>query len=350
MSEKTEQPTAKKLREARDEGNVAKSKDFTQTVLIVAVFGYLLAQGPSIFAAFAEMVVLPASLYGAPFPDAARAAAQTLFQKGALIVLPFLLIVIALGIFIELLQTGIVLAFKALQPSMKKLNPLENLKQMFSMKNLIEFVKSVLKVAILSALVYLLVMGSIGPLMKVPLGGVPGVGDAIGSLMKQLIVYMALAYTVISGFDFVWQRFQWKKQLMMSKDEVQREYKEMEGDPHVKSHRRALAQEIAMGDGVEKTRKASVLVTNPTHVAIALYYEDGETPLPLVLAKGEDLVAQRMMKVAEEEGIPIMRNVELARSLLEQATVEQYVPSELLEPVAEILRVVRALRGEGERS
>jgi len=344
MSEKTEQPTAKKLREAREEGNVAKSKDFTQTVLIIAIFGYMISNGGAIVKDFAEMILIPANMHSVPFEDAARNAGVAVLRKGTEILLPFLAIILVLGVFAELLQTGIVLAFKALMPSAKKLNVISNLKQMFSMKNVIEFVKSCLKIAFLSVLIFLIVRNSIDPLMKVPLGGVAGVGEAVGALMKQMIIYTALAYGVISFFDFGYQRWHHTKELMMSKDEVMREYKEMEGDPHIKSHRKALAQEIAMGEGVQRSAKASVVVTNPTHIAIALYYEEGDTPLPVVLAKGENLVAARMVAEAERAGVPVMQNVPLARALLETAPVDQYVPSELLEPVAEILRVVRALR------
>ena len=349
MSEKTEQPTAKKLREAREEGNVAKSKDFTQTVLIVAIFGYMVANGPAIVADLAGMILIPAEVQRAPFADAVRIAGVAVLRKGTEIVLPFLIIILVLGVFAELLQTGVLFAFKALKPSAKKINPLGNLKQMFSMKNLLEFVKSCFKIAFLSVLIYVLVRHSLDPLMKVPLGGVAGVGEAVGALLKQLIVYTALAYGVISFFDFGYQRWHHNKELMMSKDEVQREYKEMEGDPHVKSHRRALAQEIAMGEGVQRAAKASVVVTNPTHIAIALYYEEGDTPLPMVLAKGENLVAARMVAEAERAGVPVMRNVPLAHALLASAPVDQYVPADLLEPVAEVLRVVRSLRERSPR-
>ena len=346
MSEKTEPPTSKKLREAREEGNVAKSKDFTQTVLIVAIFGYLVANGAAIVRDFAEMIVMPANFYGASFEDASRIVGVAMLRKGTEILLPFLGIVLVLGIFAEMLQTGIILAFKALKPSAKKLNMLENLKQWFSMKNLVEFVKSLLKIGFMSTLIYLLIRNSLDPLMKIPLGGVAGVGAAVGALLKQMIIYTAIAYTVVSFFDFGYQRWQYTKGLMMSKDEIHREYKEMEGDPHVKSHRKALAQEIAMGEGVQKAAKASVVVTNPTHLAIAIYYEEGDTPLPVVLSKGENLVAERMVKAAEEAGVPVMQNVPLARSLFESAPVDQYVPPDLLEPVAEVLRVVRALRDQ----
>ncbi len=349
MSEKTEQPTAKRLREAMEKGQVAKSKDFTQTVLVVAIFGYMIANGHGLVESFGRMVLLPASLHGIGFADAMRIAGAGVLREAALMMLPFLLIVLVLGAFAELLQTGIIFAFKALAPSLEKISPAANAKNMFSAKNLMEFVKSLLKVLFLSVLIYVMVRGSIGPLMKIPLAGVSGVGEAVGVLMKQLIVYVAIAYVVISGFDFLFQRHQWIKGLMMSKDEVHREYKEMEGDPHVKGHRRQLAQEIAMGGMTENARKASVVVTNPTHLAVAIRYEEGETPLPLVLAKGENLVAERIVRIAREEGIPVMQNVPLARALHEHAQLDQYVPADLLEPVAEVLKLVRELRRrEGE--
>lgn len=129
----------------------------------------------------------------------------------------------------------------------------------------------------------------------------------------------------------------------MTKDEVKREHKESEGDPHIKGKRKQLHQEMIQSGMVEQTRKASALVTNPTHLAIALYYKPEETPLPLVLAKAEGALAMRLMRVAEEENVPIMRNVPLARSLYEQTEIDQYVPSDLLEPVAEVLRWARDL-------
>ena len=150
-----------------------------------------------------------------------------------------------------------------------------------------------------------------------------------------------MVYVVIALADFGYQRFAYKKDLMMSKDEVKREYKESEGDPHIKGHRKHLHQELMMSGMVEKTRKASVVVTNPTHFAVALYYDDDKTPLPIVLAKGADLIAKRMIEIAREEGIPVMQNIPLARALYANAQLDQYIPSDLLEPVAEVLRVVR---------
>ncbi len=130
---------------------------------------------------------------------------------------------------------------------------------------------------------------------------------------------------------------------MMSMEEIKQEYKQMEGDPHMKGHRKEMAREIAMGEMVENTRKANVVVTNPTHVAVALFYEEGETPLPIVLSKGEGSIAEAIRRVAEEEGIPIMQNIPLARALLGKAQLGQYIPSEFIEPVAELLLALRRM-------
>jgi len=134
----------------------------------------------------------------------------------------------------------------------------------------------------------------------------------------------------------------------MSKEEVKQEYKEMEGDPHIKHKRKHLHQEMVMHGATGQARKASVVVTNPTHLAVALYYEPDETPLPLVLAKGEGTLAEAMMQAAREAGVPVMQNIPLARALMAQAQPDQYIPSELIEPVAEVLRLVRKLAAEQE--
>ncbi|MDK2123504.1 type III secretion system export apparatus subunit SctU [Parachitinimonas caeni] len=346
MSDKTEQPTSKKLRDARNKGQVAKSKDFTQTVLILAMFGYLLAAGPSIIRSMAEMIVLPSQLYGMPFRNALAVAMEKLMRDGITLLLPFILIVLVLGIFSEMVQTGVLFAFEAMKPSAKKLNVVENAKNMVSKKNLMEFVKNCLKVAFLSALIYVLVKNAIDPLVKIPPAGIAGIGLAVGSLLGKMLVYVAVAYLVIGVADLGWQRYQHIKGLMMSKEEVKQEYKEMEGDPHIKGKRKHLAQELAMGGMVEKTRKASVVVTNPTHIAVALFYDQEETPLPVVLAKGQDLVAERIVAIAKEEGIPIMQNIPLARALHATAELDQYIPSELIEPVAEVLRLVQQMAAE----
>ena len=338
MNEKTEDPTPKKLRDARNKGQVAKSKDFTQTVLLIALIGYFIGNGANILEDMMALMVLPAEMYGHPTTSMIAPISTEILNRSIGIITPPILIALILGVFAEMIQTGVLFAFEALKPSAKKLNVGANAKNMVSAKNMVEFLKNILKVGFLSILIYLVVYGALGDLMMVPPSGLSGVTAVLAQTVTQVMIYTAAAYLIVGFFDIAYQRFQHKKQLKMTKDEVKREYKESEGDPHIKGKRKQLHQEMMQNSTIERTRKAKVLVTNPTHIAIALYYETEETPLPVVISAGEGAVAKRMMEVAEEEGIPIMRNVPLARSLYETATIDQFIPGDLIEPVAEILR------------
>ncbi|MDQ8034821.1 MAG: type III secretion system export apparatus subunit SctU [Bordetella sp.] len=346
--EKTEQPSHKKLRDARNKGEVAHSKDFTQTLLVLALFGYMIGNAQNIIEALGRILLLPADLAGMPFEMALPQALDAALREAIALLLPFVLIVLGVGMFGEFLQVGIVLAFQKLKPSGQKLNPMANLKNMFSKKNLVEFLKSLLKIAFLSALVTVVVRDALPELMSVPYSGLAGLQTGVGGMLRTLIVNIAVAYVIISLADFAWQRFQHRKGLMMSKEEIKQEYKEMEGDPHIKHKRKHLHQEMVMHGATGQARKASVVVTNPTHLAVALYYEPEETPLPLVLAKGEGALAEAMMQAAREAGVPVMQNIPLARALMAQAQPDQYIPSELIEPVAEVLRLVRKLAAAEE--
>lgn len=341
--EKTEQPTQKRLREARGKGDVAYSKDFTQTLLVLALLGYLLANGQGIFQSLGRLVLAPAELVAMPFDAALKTALEIMLREGVELVLPFVLIVLLVGLFGDFLQVGMVLAFEKLKPSGQKLSVAANLKNIFSARNGVEFLKSCLKIVFLSVLVTLVVRDALPQLMMVPHAGLAGMRSAAGSMLSTLLVHVAVAYVVISLADFAWQRMRHRKSLMMSKEEIKQEYKEMEGDPHIRQMRKHLHQEMAMQGAVASARRASVLVTNPTHLAIALFYEEGSTPLPRVLAKGEGALAEQMMRAAREAGVPVMQNIPLAHSLMREAQVDQYIPSELIEPVAEVLRLVRKL-------
>lgn len=346
--EKTEQPTHKKLREARQKGDVAHSKDFTQTLLVLALFGYLLGNAHGIVEALGRLILIPSTLVGQPFEQALPVGLEAALREAVYLVLPFVLIVLIVGMFAEFLQVGVVLAFEKLKPSAKKLNVMSNLKNIFSKKNLVELLKSVIKIAFLSVLVTLVVRDALPELMAVPHSGLAGLEAGVGGMMRTLIVNIAVAYVVISLADFVWQRMQYRKGLMMSKEDIKQEFKEMEGDPHIKHKRKHLHQEMVMHGAVASARKASVLVTNPTHLAVAIYYEPDETPLPVVLAKGEGALAEQMMAAAREAGVPVMQNIPLARALMASAQPDQYIPSELIEPVAEVLRLVRKLAGNSD--
>lgn len=347
MSEKTEQPTPKKLREARERGEVAKSKDFTQTALIVAFFAYTVANGQHIVEKLGLLMTLPMRYIHLDFDAAVGELLEKMLREGVHLLLPFLMIGIGVGIFAEAIQTGLLISFKAVMPSAKKLDIVSNAKNMFSKKNFVEFLKSTLKITVLSVVVYQLIRGSLPALMHVPAYDIVNFGHIVGELLKTMIVYTGLAYTVLSLADLAWQRFQYTKQLMMSKDEVKQEYKGMEGDPHIKSQRKAMHQELMQNDSVQSAREASVLVTNPTHLAIAIRYQEDETPLPLVTGKGEGALAQAMIDAAIQAGVPVMQNIPLAHALFNEAAIQQYIPGDLVEPVAAVLKLVQDLRASG---
>ncbi|AHB07180.1 type III secretion protein [Pandoraea pnomenusa] len=347
MSEKTEQPTPKKQRDAREKGQVAYSKDFTKAMLTVSLLGYLVMRGDVITEQMQSLMLAPAAFLHLPFREALAGIYGQMSTDAMALLAPFILIVIIVGMASDIMQVGLVLAFEAAKPSGDKINPATNLKNIFSKRNLVEFIKSLIKVIVLGVVVMHIVKSSLPGLVTLPSAGVSSVGIASGILLKALLIPIGFVFFLIAGADLLWQRYSHNKELMMSKDEVDREYKEMEGDQDVKQHRKSLHRELLEEDAVERSQSASVLVTNPTHFAIALYYVQDETPLPLILAKGEDQLAQRMIDAARRKGVPIMRNVPLARALWAEGSVDQYIPSTQIAPVAEVIRVVLNMRNEG---
>ncbi|MDQ5908186.1 MAG: Flagellar biosynthetic protein FlhB [Pseudomonadota bacterium] len=348
MSEKTEQPTPKKLRDARNKGQVASSKDLVSGVIMITLFSFLWISSDFYYHQFKELILLPTLFIGPGF-DFGYGLQEVL--NGILIImikmiLPPLGLVVIVAIAAHMFQFGLLLAFESLKPDLNKLNPLEGIKKIFAMKNLIELLKSVLKIAFLTILLYYVIRNNLADLLKTPECGLRCVPLVLGAVMKDLVVNTAFALIVIAGADFAFQKFQFIKQLKMSKDEIKQEYKEMEGDPHIKSKRKHLHQEMLSQNMTNSVKKSTVVVTNPTRIAIALEYREGETPLPIVRAKGQNLIAKRIIEIAQQEGIPIMENVPLARALHEQASVDQYIPSDLIQAVAEVLRWVAQLQNQ----
>jgi type III secretion protein U len=344
VNEKTEKPTPTKLRKAREEGQVAHSKDLTQTILMAALMGYMLVDASAIATRLGEMLIMPAHLMTMEFEAAFNVLLKEMARAFVALLLPFILIVIVMGLVVEMGQTGMLFAFKSLKPSGKKLNVVQNVKNMLGMKGLMEFLKSNIKIAVLSAVVYWVLSSELPTLLTLPHAGVNGVGVALVILLKSLFIQLTFAYAVIAVADFAWQRHHYMKQQMMSIDEVRREYKEQEGDPHIKQERKHLHQQMLWDGAVTGARSSSVLITNPVHLAMAIRYRPGQDPLPVLLAKGEGVLARLMVKAAREAGVPILENVPLAWDLMRRGTVAQYIPQDLIVPVAEVLRVIRGLR------
>lgn len=344
MSEKTEQPTPQRIRKAREEGQVAHSKDFTQTALIMALFGYTLGNAEALVRELTEMMLLPVGVLGMDFDAAVNAVATQLMRRAIEMLAPFLGIVIGIGLLVEFTQTGMLISWKALAPSGKKLDVAQNVKNMFSAKSLFEFLKSNIKIVLLSVVVYVVLRNSLPALIKLPGGGLTAVGVATGILLKNMILWVCLGYFVLAMVDLVWQRLQYIKQLMMTKEEVMKEFKEAEGDPHIKHKRKELHKEMLEHGVEDSVKRSAAVVTNPTHYAVAIAYDKETTPLPVVVAKGEGTHAFRIVAIAREHGIPVLQDIPLARALTAHAEINQYIPSDLIEPVAHVLRLVREMK------
>lgn len=345
MSDKTEQPTPKRLREAREKGDICKSQDVGSALTVLAVGAYFAFMGGDIFATVSTLTELSMRHMSMPFDEALPLLA-TAITKGAIsIVLPVLGIAMLVGLLGNLAQTGVLFAMKAAMPKLENVSPSKWFQKVFSVRNAVEMLKNCIKVTVLGWAVWKVLTDHLRGLFAIPDGNVAGLLVVLGTTARDMVLISAVVFCVIAALDYLFQRWQYNKQHMMTKDEVKREYKEMEGDPHIKGKRKQLHQEMLAQNTLSNVRKAKVLVTNPTHYAVALDYEKDRTPLPVILAKGEGLMAKRMMEIAREEGIPIMQNVPLARSLFAEGTENSYIPKDLIGPVAEVLRWVQSLQG-----
>ncbi len=346
MSDKTEQPTPKRLREAREKGDVCKSQEISTALTVMALVAYLVAMGENIYEIMMYMFYVTFESFHMPFMQAAGRIAAVAGDAFIWVVFPIVFLVMGMALIGNLAQVGFMFSMKAAMPKLENLNPSKWFKKVFSVKNAVEFLKNMIKVGVISYAVYAVLSEYVTVFFKIQTGTIHSLWTIIADAVKGLLIYASSAFCVIAALDYMFQKWQYSKQHMMSKDEVKREYKEMEGDPHIKGKRKQLHQELIAQNSMGNVRRAKVLVTNPTHYAVALDYEKDKTPLPVILAKGEGLLAQRMIKVAEEEGIPIMRNVPLARSLYAEGTENAYIPADLIKPVAEVLKWVQSLENK----
>lgn len=342
--EKTEMPTQKKLRDARQKGQVCTSKDIVSTAILVVLFvllgwmGVALVDDSSMLLSF-----VGGRLGGDPFEATQPAMGLTAFVicKHSFL---FVLVAAIIGIAANAAQIGFLFTFEPIIPKLEKLNPVEGAKKIFCMKNLFEFLKNVVKVSFLGYLLYKIIWASVPELLSMCYGTIDDVFPCLKLMLKRLAVYTAFGYIVIAIVDRIFQGRNFTKQMMMTKDEVKREYKEMEGSQEVKQAQRQFRDEILNGpDPVKATKQANVVVTNPTHISVGVRFDAEEAPLPRICVMGVDKVAKVIRETALAEGIPIMEDVPLARSLYANGRIGEFIPDDFLEPVAEVLKWAKRL-------
>jgi len=344
--EKTEEATPKRLREARKKGQVPKSRDVSTIVVMIFVFGvmafgvgYASLEIKELMKLAFEQAGSAGGLSGAELWMVGKDAFVTL----AKIVLPFGLVAVVTALAAGFLQVGAIFAMDPLKPQLKKLNAIEGIKNMFKTQTFIELLKNIAKIFVVFYLAYSTLDGELGTVLKTT--NVPP-GDAAsltGGLIFKFIVKVLIAFLLISVIDFIVQKKQFMKQMRMTKDEVKREYKQDEGDPLIKSQRRQLHREYAFGDVQQQVAQSDAVVTNPVHVAVALKYNREDMAAPEITMRGQRSFAETIKKVAEENEIPIIRNVPLAWALFELEEGTE-IPEELYEAVAEILSYVYRMK------
>ena len=340
-SEKTEQPTPKKERDARSKGQVARSQEVVTTVSLFGVLIVIYVMGGSIWAQLVSLMDTVAGLAANKDESSLSAGLMSAWSISVSIMMPILAATLVFGIAANAIQVGALFSFEAITPKLEKISIAKGFKRIFSVKQLIEMLKSIFKIIFLTFLLYFVVRNAIGPYITSVGCGVLCLSTVTSAVLLQLLLYSALAFVIVAGLDFMYQKHSHTKSLMMTKDEVKREYKESEGDPIVKGQRRALAQELVMSDNVKQVQSSSAVVVNPTHLAIAIRYDPDTAPLPVVVAKGRMLQAMEIRIAAEQAGVPIFRNVPLARQLFADTAPGDYVPDDLFDIVAEILAWVQ---------
>jgi type III secretion protein U len=344
--DKTEKPTPKRLSDARKKGDVPKSKDVTSTAVLggwlllgLMVTGFAFDRLGGLFDEIFAVMDRP---FAEAWPIAGAAAGKAFVSITAMLLLPIAIF----GMLVEFAQVGPVFTLEKMSPKMSHMNPGEGLKRMFNADNLFEVVKSLAKTLLLVVLTWIVAVAAFDKLMAVPTGEADGALAAYGGITFQLLAGTVGVFLFVSMLDFAYQKFSFTKKMRMSRRDIRQEMKDSEGDPHVKAHRRQLHQEWAQQNAVQAARDASVLVVNPTHIACALAYDPAEHAVPVLLGKGEGLIAQAMREAAEAGGVPIIRNVELARALRDKVAVDDIIPQDLFAAVAEVILWARRLREE----
>ncbi|MFT5591917.1 MAG: type III secretion protein U [Oceanicoccus sp.] len=346
MDQKTESPTPKKLNDARKKGQVVNSKEVVSASMLTALVFYFWITGDFYIQIMSDMALLPSQYYHLPFVDALKFVFDGLMSKVIILSVPLLFLLFVIGIMSNFFQIGALFVSEPIKPKMEKISVISGFKKIFSMKNFFEFIKSMIKIVFLSILVYLVIESNIKDLVKLPNCGKQCLLPLLGQMVLLLLLNSVVAFIIVAVVDYVFQKAQHIKELKMSKDEIKREYKETEGNPEIKSQRKSIHKELLNSDTRKKVSNSSVLITNPTHVAIGLYYQKGETPLPRLTIKGVDTVAFKIKRIAQEEGIPIIENIPLARALLAQVDVDQFVPDNLIDAVAEVFGWIERMQKE----
>lgn len=349
--EKTEKATSRKRSKAREEGQVAKSQEIASVLVLLVgmsvlyVFGYLFYPQ--------ALKVLEQHLGFEPISNFDKDVCLALLKQNTvsffLLLLPVMGAVFVTAFAANLFQVGFQISTKGITPKLSKVDIIKGFGRIFSLKSLMELLKSIVKLTIIGTVAYFAIKGEMGALIKLHNATVAYIFLYILQGIFKIFIWVLLIMMIVAILDYSYQKWQFEKDLRMTKQEVKEEHKETEGDPQVKSRIRSIQLQAARKRMMQQVPKADVVVTNPTHLAVAIKYDPLAMAAPTVIAKGAGLIAERIKSIASEHKIPVMENKELARNLYKLLDVGDQIPSEFFRAVAELLAYVYKLKGKTVR-
>jgi len=337
---KTEQATPKRKQEARERGQIARSVELNSAIILLTALITIRYVGPYLLNSMGKLTVFTYENLSADF-GMENVYSYTIFYMMEIfkMVAPILMMMLIVGLIVNYMQVGVLFTIQPLTPKLSKISPIAGFQRLFSRRSLIEFVKSMLKLTVIAWLGYEGVKSALPQLIPaMDMQGAEAI-KFVGELTSNILTRIIIALLVIAALDFLYQRWEYGESLKMSKQEIKDEFRQAEGDPMIKARIRQIQREMARRRMFESIPKATVVITNPTHVAVALEYKDGMQS-PVVLAKGERVIAEKIKEVARKHNVPIVENPPLARTLLKQCPVGAPISPDLFEAVAEVLAFV----------
>jgi flagellar biosynthetic protein FlhB len=347
-SDRTEKATPKKREELRKKGQVLQSREVSSNLILLVMFISFKVFGGSMHKGFKsvfQFFVSDAPSYNLQEPAEVMRVVLAAVLETAKIVAPFFIIAIVIGILSSYVQVGFLFSIEPLKPKLSHINPLKGLKRIFSTRSLFEFVKSIAKVALVSIVAWTSIQAEFANIAKLMSLEIGPLTIYILNAAVDVGIKICFALMVITAVDYFFQWRKHEKEIRMTKQEVKEEYKQLEGNPEIRQRIRQKQREVSMRRMMREVPKADVVITNPTHLAVAIKYEPSQRSAPYVVAKGADYMASRIRDVAKENGVEIVENKPLAQTLYHTVDIGESVPPELYKAVAEVLAYVYSLQG-----
>ena len=344
--DKTEEPTDKKRSDAREKGNVAKSTEINSVLVLFAVLLLFQITGKWMWELMVDGCMRSFAMISHPQMSTSDFLKYFIDMSTItmLAILPVILGIMVVGVLANVLQVGFLMSSQALMPKFERISPAAGFKRLFGMRSLVELAKNILKIVIIASVVVVTIQGEMDNLLRTSDVDMVSASLYLLRLCFLIIFRIALVLIFLAILDYAYQKFDFEKKLKMTQQEIKEERKSMDGDPQIKARIRSLQREMSRRRMMKEVPKATVVVTNPTHIAIAIRYVPDEMESPVVIAKGKRLIAQKIRDTAKEHDIPIVEDKPLARAMYDKIEPGMPIPAEFFTAVAEILAYVYKLR------